>query len=109
MRRHVAAVLALLFAAVMSGCGGDPEPAKPPSSPAQAKTAQPQNQSQSALIDINRAGAAELMTLKGIGEARAKAIIRGRPYGRKDDLVHRGIISESVYGHIKDQIIARQQ
>jgi len=27
------------------------------------------------------------MTLKRIGEARAKAIIKGRPYARRDDLV----------------------
>ncbi|MDH3315944.1 MAG: helix-hairpin-helix domain-containing protein [Gammaproteobacteria bacterium] len=32
-------------------------------------------QSKSALIDINRASADELMALRGIGEARAKAII----------------------------------
>ena len=30
-------------------------------------------------IDINRAKADELMTLKGISEARAAAIIKGRP------------------------------
>jgi DNA uptake protein ComE-like DNA-binding protein len=60
------------------------------------------------LIDINRAKAEELMTLKGIGEARAAAIIKGRPYARKDDLVKKKIIPESVYNEIKDRIIAKQ-
>jgi DNA uptake protein ComE-like DNA-binding protein len=60
------------------------------------------------LIDINRAKAEELMTLKGIGEARAKAIIKGRPYKRKDELVQKNIVPESVYDGIKDQIIAKQ-
>ncbi|MBS1135970.1 MAG: DNA-binding protein [Burkholderiaceae bacterium] len=48
------------------------------------------------------------MTLKGIGEARAEAIIKGRPYGRKDDLVKKKILPESVYNEIKDQIVAKQ-
>src|SRR5213075_1620427 len=38
-------------------------------------------------IDINRAKADQLMTLEGIGDARAKAIIKGRPYKGKDELV----------------------
>jgi DNA uptake protein ComE-like DNA-binding protein len=59
-------------------------------------------------IDINRAKADELMTLKGIGEARAAAIIKGRPYARKDELVQKKIIPEAVYNDIKDRIIARQ-
>ena len=59
-------------------------------------------------IDINRAKADELMTLKGIGEARAAAIIKGRPYARKDELVHKKILPESVYNEIKDKIIAKQ-
>jgi len=66
-------------------------------------------QSTSALIDINRASADELMALKGIGEARSKAIIKGRPYARKDELVQRKIIPQSVYNDIKDQIIAKQK
>ena len=65
-------------------------------------------QAKSAPIDINRAKADELMTLKGIGEARAEAIIKGRPYGRKDDLVKKKILPESVYNEIKDQIVAKQ-
>jgi DNA uptake protein ComE-like DNA-binding protein len=65
-------------------------------------------QAKSAPIDINRAKADELMTLKGIGDARATAIIKGRPYARKDELVQKKIIPESVYNDIKDQIIAKQ-
>jgi DNA uptake protein ComE-like DNA-binding protein len=65
-------------------------------------------QAKSAPIDINRAKADELMTLKGIGEARAAAIIKGRPYARKDELVQKKIIPESVYNDIKDQIVAKQ-
>ena len=66
---------------------------------AQAKTEQ---------IDINRAKAEELATLKGIGEARAKVIIKGRPYARKDDLVRKKIVPQSVYEDIKDKIVAKQ-
>jgi DNA uptake protein ComE-like DNA-binding protein len=66
-------------------------------------------QVQADLIDINRASAAELMVLKGIGKARAEGIIKSRPYARKDELVQKKIIPESVYDEIKDQIIARQK
>jgi DNA uptake protein ComE-like DNA-binding protein len=65
-------------------------------------------QAKDAPIDINRAKADELMTLKGIGEARAAAIIKGRPYARKDELVQKKILPESVYNEIKDKIIAKQ-
>lgn len=65
-------------------------------------------QAKTELIDINRAKAEELMTLKGIGESRAAAIIKGRPYARKDDLVRKKIVPQSVYDEIKDKIIAKQ-
>lgn len=73
-----------------------------------AQTAVNATTAQMTLIDINRASPDELKTLKGIGEVRAAAIVKGRPYARKDDLVRRGIIPESVYGEIREQIIARQ-
>ena len=60
------------------------------------------------LMDINSASEKELATLKGIGEARAKAIVKGRPYHGKNELVDKKIIPESVYNDIKDQIIAKQ-
>ena len=60
-------------------------------------------------IDINRAKADELMKLDGIGDARAKAIIKGRPYNGKDDLVAKNIIPQAVYDKIADQIIAKKK
>ncbi|MGE5713044.1 MAG: ComEA family DNA-binding protein [Betaproteobacteria bacterium] len=65
-------------------------------------------QAKSEPIDINRAKADDLMTLKGIGEARAAAIIKGRPYARKDELVQRKVLPEAVYNEIKEKIVAKQ-
>ena len=60
-------------------------------------------------IDINHAKADVLMKLDGIGEARVKAIIKGRPYKGKDDLVAKNIVPQAVYDKIADQIIAKQK
>ena len=60
------------------------------------------------LIDINTATKDQLMTLKGVGEARSDAIIKGRPYRAKNELVDKKILTQAVYDGIKDQIIARQ-
>ena len=64
---------------------------------------------QAGLVDINSASQADLQTLAGIGPARAKAIIAGRPYNGKDDLVNKNIIPSSVYEGIKDKIIAKKK
>ncbi len=73
-----------------------------PAAPAAAtKTAEP--------MDINSATAKQLATLDGIGEVRAKAIIAGRPYTGKDQLVDKKILTQAVYDVIKDKIIAKQK
>ena len=59
-------------------------------------------------MDINSATAKQLATLDGIGEARSAAIVKGRPYGGKDDLVNKKVLTQDVYDKIKDKIIARQ-
>jgi len=64
---------------------------------------------QTGLVDINSASQTDLQTLSGIGPARAKAIIAGRPYNGKDDLVNKNIIPSSVYEGIKDKIIAKKK
>ena len=69
----------------------------------------PPVQAEAALLDINSADRNQLDALPGIGPARAEAIIKGRPYNGKDDLVNRKIIPQNVYNGIKDRIIARQK
>ena len=54
--------------------------------------------------DYARAWARQL----SFGDVRAKAIVKGRPYKGKDELVQKKIIPENVYNDIKEQIIAKQ-
>ena len=63
----------------------------------------------SEMMDINSASEKDLATLKGIGEVRAKAIVKGRPYKGKNELLDKKIVPENVYNDIKDQIIAKQK
>ena len=76
---------------------------------AETKAAEPKEARKAELMDINSASEKELATLPGIGDARAKAIVKGRPYKGKDELVQKKIIPEKVYGEIKDRIIAKQK
>jgi competence protein ComEA len=66
-------------------------------------------QAEAALLDINSASKEQLDALPGIGAVRAEAIIKGRPYKGKDDLLNRKIIPANIYDGIKDKIIARQK
>ena len=59
------------------------------------------------LIDLNNASRDDLMTLDGIGEVRADAIIRSRPFRAKTELVERRLIPEHLYEKIADKVMAR--
>src|SRR5215467_2116775 len=76
-----------------------------------AATAQAQTRLQPApaanLIDLNSASRDDLMALDGIGEVRADAIIRARPFRAKAELVERRIIPEALYDKIADKVMAR--
>ena len=78
-----------------------PAPAKAAPAPAATKATE--------LLDINSAAKGDLENLKGVGSARAEAIIKGRPYKGKDDLLQKKIVPENVYNDIKDKIVARQK
>jgi competence protein ComEA len=84
---------ALAFAAPsMAQPRGTPAPAPPPASN---------------LIDLNNASRDDLMTLDGIGEVRADAIIRARPFRAKTELVERRLIPEHLYEKLADKVMAR--
>ncbi|PIS13982.1 hypothetical protein COT65_01300 [Candidatus Shapirobacteria bacterium CG09_land_8_20_14_0_10_47_13] len=55
-------------------------------------------------ININTASAAQLDALWGIGEARAKVIIAGRPYQTVEELITKAKIPKNVFEKIKNEI-----
>lgn len=67
-----------------------------------------EQQEADARVNINTAGVEELMTLKGVGESRAQAIIAWRteqgPFEKPEDIMQISGIKEGVYSRIKDQI-----
>jgi competence protein ComEA len=102
MRALLMIVMAML---ALSGSAFAADKAKPEAkAPAAAQKEIPDAEK----LDLNTASEKDLMKLAGIGEARAKAIVKGRPYKAKDDLVERKILTASVYEKIRDRIIARQ-
>jgi competence protein ComEA len=68
--------------------------------------------SQGPLININTAGEAELQSLPGIGEVRARSIVQSRtaegPFASIDDLLARNVIPESVFTDIEALITVTQ-
>src|SRR5476651_830495 len=67
----------------------------------------PPTPSAAALIDLNSASRDDLMSLDGIGEVRADAIIRARPFRAKTELVERRLIPEALYEKLADKVMAR--
>ena len=55
-------------------------------------------------ININQASISELDRLWGVGEATAKKIIDGRPYGTIEELLSKKAVKANVYEAIKDEI-----
>jgi competence protein ComEA len=112
--RKIAALLAAatLALAGMADAQDQSKKAAPPAAtkPAAPAAAKPAADAKAvALLDINTASEKELATLPGIGEARAKAIIKGRPYKGKNELLEKKIVPENVYNDIKEKVIAKQK
>ncbi len=91
MRSTAFVVLALVLGDGLALAQGRPVPPAPAS-----------NQ-----LELNSASRDALMTLEGIGEVRADAIIRARPFKAKTELVERRLIPEALYEKISDKVFAR--
>jgi competence protein ComEA len=77
---------------------------------AAAQTARPATPAASpaaSLVDLNGASRDALMSLDGIGEVRADAIIRARPFKAKTELVERRLIPEALYDKIAGKVTVR--
>jgi DNA uptake protein ComE-like DNA-binding protein len=57
-------------------------------------------------LNLNAAKAAELERLPGVDAARARAIIKGRPYKSKEELVTKQILPQVVYEEMKGNVFA---
>ncbi len=107
--KKLTALLATAFIA-FAGTAAAQEKKAPAPAPAKKEAAAPAAAEKKApdLMDINTATEKELATLKGVGDVRAKAIVKGRPYKGKNELLDKKIVPENVYNDIKDLIIAKQ-
>ena len=75
-----------------------------PSATTATPAAKPAVAPKATLVNINKAGPAELDALPSIGEARTKAIIAGRPYKSVQELLDRKILPKDSFETIKDKV-----
>lgn len=57
-------------------------------------------------LNLNKASAADLMKLPGVDAPTAKAIIKGRPYRSKEEVLKKKILKPEMYEELKTNLYA---
>ncbi|MDZ4864198.1 MAG: helix-hairpin-helix domain-containing protein [Gemmatimonadota bacterium] len=77
--------------------------AKPVAAPAASMATKPAHE----LLNLNTATRDQLVTLPGVGESYADAIIKARPFKSKSELVSRKVLPEAAYKKFESMVIAK--
>jgi len=64
---------------------------------------------ESRTVELNSAGRKRLAALPGLTGDDADRIIANRPYGKRRDLVRKGVLSESKFDKIRDAVYVDQE
>jgi competence protein ComEA len=108
MNKSLALLVGTLAIFLVNSASAQPTSATAPAKPPMASSDKSSAAKTPALLDINSATPAELGALPGIGKVYSAAIIKGRPYRAKNELVDKKVIPPATYAGIKDKIIAKQ-
>jgi len=108
MKRIFALLVAAIAATGMAFAQAPAKDTKKAAEPAKTEMKKDAAPAKKEPLDINRASKKDLMALPGIGDARADAIIKNRPYRAKNELLDKKIVPSNVYNDIKEKIIAKQ-
>ena len=112
----VAKLLCVIFALTLAGVAvsaqsktADKKPAPPVAKKEAAPAAKTAPKKVEELLDLNSCTKEQLVALPGVGTAYADAIIKGRPYKAKNELVSKKIVPEASYKKFAAKVIAKQK
>jgi DNA uptake protein ComE-like DNA-binding protein len=115
MKALCAAILTMLFLTAISYAQQNQQSAPPPGdqssypSETHKMTAAEKSDTPSANgqpVDLNSASKKDLAALPGIGPDHAQSIIDARPFGSKEDLLKKKLISQATYDKIQNRVTA---